>query len=147
MLHYILLGSWPSTLLKVSWSHFSTIFYNFLFSNLIYIFIKYYMILQQFCLSHVFSLCSPCRACGTLGQHWHLVHSSYINSNILCFLPLLESVLPLFFFFFNLLFMFHPIIYFTLLQNYHFVWRLYNYCNAFSVDILQYQILHFLFTF
>lgn len=144
MLHYILLGTWPLTLLKVSLSHFSTIFYKFLFSHFIY----FYQILHNTAAVLFESCFQPSALPAQPVEYWDSIGIWYIPAASILIVS--ASFLSLNLsspYFFHLLFMFHPIIYFKLLQNYHFVWRLYDDCNAFSVDILQYQILYFPFTF
>lgn len=91
------LGTWPSTLLKISLSHFSTNLKKILLS-LFYLFLsKYYMVLQQFCLSHVFSPLLSLHSLWSTGTALAFatlqLHQFWYS---LCFLSLLEPVLPLF---------------------------------------------------
>lgn len=83
------------TVFKVFLLQFSTNFLIFLLSHFIYFYqnTPWYCSCFESCFQPLLSLCSL----WNTGQHWHLIRSSY-NQLLysLCFLSLLESVLPLF---------------------------------------------------
>lgn len=89
MLHYIVLGMWPSTLFKVSLSRFSTNCFQFLLNH----FISFYQNTTWYCSSFVWvlfsALYSSCTACGTLASTgiWYVPVTSVLIFSLLPFPP------------------------------------------------------------